>query len=596
MKPDLTISQSDEAALKGADIIPLVDELNEQSFELRHLDQKKSAKLGEKARNLSEKENYKKGLGDALLNIGFQQLSASSYREAFNSFNDALRIFRELNNAGGIAHSYYNLGLVYLRIGDFDTAMEVQQQSIKIRQQLNDEPGFASCKAQIGYLNSQFGLDEAALKDYTDCLAIWRKRDNKAGIANVLMALGTLKLKLNQLSEAKEHLLESMNIRIALNEINGVHGSINYLSAVLLKEGNAEGACQLLKDALNTAVNQEQPYTIGICRLRLSLAKVYTVLNDHPAALEQLENALSSALSSGQQYQLHDIYQELSNLYKSIGFFDKALEYYEKFHVSKEAIINLNAATKLKNLEMINKVETREKEIEIHRLKNIELKERNRLIREERKKSDALLLNILPLQTAKELKKNGSARPRQYNLVTVLFCDFVSFTQTAEKLSPEQLVNRLDSYFRAFDMIATKNNIEKIKTIGDAYMAAGGIPLPNGSNPEDVVRGGLQILEHVKAENDPLFNIRIGIHSGPVVAGIVGIKKFVYDIWGDTVNIASRMESSGQAGKVNISSSTYELIKDKFECTYRGKVDAKKKGMIDMYFVESAIGHHIADV
>ena len=573
-------------ALPAEEITRAIDALNNEAYELRHTDQKRSSELAQKALSLSTKEAYHPGRGHALLNSGFQEFSSSHYREAFSTFNQALNVFKELDDPAGIAHSYYNLGLVYLRMGDFDTAMDVQVQSIKLREQLNDEVGIASCKAQIGYLNSQFGLEETALKEYLECLGIWRKRDNKAGMGNILMALGILKMKLNNLKEAKDHLLESVNIRIEINETNGVHNSINYLSEVYLKEGNMHEALKLLNNALETALDQHHPYTIGICRLRLNLAKVYSRLNDHPKALLQLEQALDSAIESGQQYQLHDIYLELSNLYKSMHVFDKALEYYEKFHSSKEAIINLNAATKLKNLEMMNKVETKEKEIEIHRLRNIELKERNRIIREERKRSDALLLNILPLQTAKELKKTGKTRPRQYQLVSVLFCDFVSFTQIAEQLSPEQLVSRLDSFFRSFDEIVSRNNVEKIKTIGDAYMAAGGVPVANTSNPIDVVNTGLQILEHVKQVNDPLFNVRVGIHSGPLVAGIVGIKKFAYDIWGDTVNLASRMESSGESGKVNISEPTYELVKHNFNCIYRGKIDAKKKGMMNMYFVE----------
>ena len=581
-----SISKRIDNTRQTGHITRYIDALNDEAYELRHIDQKKSGELAQKALSLASKEGYHRGKGHALLNFGFQEFSSSLYREAFSTFNQALYVFRELDDSAGIAHTYYNLGLIYLRMGDFDAAMDVQLQSIKLREHLNDEAGIASCKAQIGYLNSQFGLEEIAQKEYAECLSIWRKRDNKAGMANILMALGILKMKLNNLKEAKDHLHESVNIRIEINETNGVHNSTNYLSEVYLREGNTLEALRLLNSALETALNQHHPYTIGICRLRLNLAKVYSRLNDHPKALLELEKALSSAIESGQQYQLHDIYLELSNLYKSMHIFDKALEYYEKFHSSKEAIINLNAAAKLKNLEMMNKVETKEKEIEIHRLRNIELKERNRIIREERKKSDALLLNILPVQTAKELKKTGKARPRQYRLATVLFCDFVGFTQIAEQLSPDQLVSRLDSFFRSFDEIAARNNVEKIKTIGDAYMAAGGVPVVNTSNPVDVVITGLQILEHVKQVQDPLFNVRIGIHSGPLVAGIVGIKKFAYDIWGDTVNLAARMESSGEPGKVNISEPTFELVKHNFNCVYRGKIDAKRKGMINMYFVD----------
>jgi len=566
--------------------IRFIDELNKTAFEFRHLDQKKSAELAQKALDLSIKTGYQKGQGKALLNTGFYEFTHSNYSNAFNSFSRALHIFQDIQDQEGIGHANYNLGLVYLRIGDYDNAMEVHQESLRIRKELADEEGIASCKSQIGYINSQFGHDEIAMKEYTECLAIWRKKDNKAGIGNILMALGILKTKLNKLGEAKEHLIESMNTRMQLNELNGVHASVNYLSAVYLKEGNTIEALRLLSEALETALKQDEPYVIGICRLRTGLARIYIQVKDYDNAVLQLKTALEQAIETKQQYQLHDIYLELANLYKSIKVYDKALENYEKFHESKEAIISLNAAAKLKNLEMVNKVELSEKETEIHRLKNVELKERNKIIREERKKSDKLLLNILPSQTARELKKYGTAKTRRYELVTILFSDFVNFTQAAEKLSPENLVKCIDEYFRAFDEIIIKNKIEKIKTIGDAYMAAGGVPVANTTNPVDVINAGLEILEHVKKQNNPLFNVRIGVHSGPVVAGIVGIIKFAYDIWGDAVNIASRMESSGESGRLNISGYTYELVKDHFTCFFRGKIKAKNKGIIDMYFVD----------
>ena len=220
-------------------------------------------------------------------------------------------------------------------------------------------------------------------------------------------------------------------------------------------------------------------------------------------------------------------------------------------------------------------------------------KKTNKIIDFEKERSDKLLLNILPEETAEELKNKGSATPKYYRKVSVLFTDFKGFTKIAEKLTPAELVEELNNCFLEFDRIIDKYNLEKIKTIGDAYMCAGGIPVANDTNPVDIVHAGLEIkayMENLKKEREEAgqdyWELRIGIHTGAVIAGVVGKNKFAYDIWGDAVNTASRMESSGIPGKVNISGETYELVKDQFICTHRGKIQAKNKGEIDMYIVE----------
>ncbi|MBK9798986.1 MAG: adenylate/guanylate cyclase domain-containing protein [Bacteroidetes bacterium] len=227
---------------------------------------------------------------------------------------------------------------------------------------------------------------------------------------------------------------------------------------------------------------------------------------------------------------------------------------------------------------------------------SIFLRQRNR-ISKEKQRSDELLLNILPSETAEELKATGAAKAKSFDNISVLFTDFKNFTRASELLSAEELVKEINYCYSEFDRIITKYGIEKIKTIGDAYMqCAGGLPVTNTTHPIDVVKAGLEMVAFIEAnkqerisKGQPYFELRLGIHTGPVVAGIVGIKKFAYDIWGDTVNTASRMESSGETGKVNISGTTYELIKDRFKCTHRGKIQAKNKGEIDMYFVESEL-------
>ena len=252
------------------------------------------------------------------------------------------------------------------------------------------------------------------------------------------------------------------------------------------------------------------------------------------------------------------------------------------------------------NQELEQKVRERTKELD-HvngqlQTTNEELNQTLQIVNEERRKSDSLLLNILPETTASELKEKGTAAPRYYPLVSVLFTDFEGFSRLASHLSPEEIVWYLNYYFRAFDEIIDRHGIEKIKTIGDAYMCAGGVPIANESNPVDTVLAAMEMQAFVLASKEKFrkesgveWNLRIGIHSGELVAGVVGTKKFAYDIWGNTVNVAARLEEKGMPGRVNISAATYELVKDHFECSYRGEIQAKNINLMGMYFVEKEI-------
>jgi len=222
------------------------------------------------------------------------------------------------------------------------------------------------------------------------------------------------------------------------------------------------------------------------------------------------------------------------------------------------------------------------------------VKERTAEVVKQKEKSDELLLNILPSEVADELKEKGYTTAKSFDEVTVLFSDIKGFTNVAEKMTAQELVKEINIYFSVFDGIIQKYGLEKIKTVGDAYVAAGGLPEKNSATVQNVVEAAIAMQNEIGklkqervSSNRPYFELRIGIHTGPVVAGVVGIKKFQYDIWGDTVNLAARMEQSGAPGKINISQHTYELVKEQFNCVHRGKIEAKNKGEIDMYFVES---------
>ena len=217
------------------------------------------------------------------------------------------------------------------------------------------------------------------------------------------------------------------------------------------------------------------------------------------------------------------------------------------------------------------------------------INERTEQLLLQKERVDELLANMLPKDTADQLKKTGRANTRKYDLVSILFSDIEGFTRIAEQMNPDILIDELDKFFFKFDSLVEEFNIEKIKTIGDAYMAAGGIPEKNRTNPVEVVLAAMRIMQYMKdlkKDNENFWDLRIGIHTGPVIAGVVGLKKLSYDIWGDSVNTASRMESSGETGKINISENTYEYVKDFFNCEYRGKMPVKYKGNIGMYFVK----------
>jgi class 3 adenylate cyclase len=347
---------------------------------------------------------------------------------------------------------------------------------------------------------------------------------------------------------------------------------------------------------------------------------VHSILNEHKKAADLAYLAVYSPYKLQKADNREFIQSYFARVFLAAGMFKEAAEGYRLKEqitdsTSREEIDLLTEKQIISNrIELSNINEINEKRDEIAQ-KNLDRQilvrnifiggfalllifsgvffvQRNK-IKKGKKLSDELLLNILPHSIAEELKSKGNAESKLIDEVTVLFTDFKGFTQLSEQFSPQELVAEINECFSAFDQIMIKHNVEKIKTIGDAYMAAGGLPTSNKTHAEDVILAALEIQQYMaeykkvrEKAGKLFFEIRIGVHSGPVVAGIVGIRKFAYDIWGDTVNTASRMESSGEVDKVNVSESTYNLTQDKFNFTYRGKVAAKGKGEISMYFVK----------
>ena len=573
--------------------------------------------LAGSAKLLAEKKNYKPGLALAFKNIGKGYYLQGKYKEAVINWQQAIEVYKLLNDKKGVANMLSNQGAVYFNQGDDAKALELNLQSLKMSEEINDSLRILTSSINIGivYLNKAATYTKALeyfLRAHKLSMAI----NDKYSIGTSAVNLGELYYKMGNNAKALEYLYQSEK---AYKGTEDLPYTLNYIGRVFIKQNQFEKAIQIhtrayeVSKKLDTKLDQTQSL--------VALAQAYQASGDITSAIKFFHEAVSVAIPLNANVEMKDAYQGLSESYSQQGDYSNAFKYQNLLLAVKDSIYNINTDKKLGTLQFGFDLEKKEDEIsllnknkeiqrrEIQRQKIVKtgfiagfiavllfaavfFKQRNK-ISKEKKRSEKLLLNILPAETAEELKATGTAKTKRLDLVSVLFTDFKNFTQASEILTPEELVAEINYCYSEFDRIVTRRGIEKIKTIGDSYMCAGGLPVSNSTHPFDVVAAGIEMVNFIennkqeRIQNDlPYFELRLGIHSGPVVAGIVGINKFAYDIWGDTVNIASRMESSGEVGKVNISGATYELVKEKFSCMYRGKIEAKNKGVIDMYFAD----------
>ena len=409
---------------------------------------------------------------------------------------------------------------------------------------------------------------------------------------------------------------ESKSIFEKANYLIGEAYSIGNLGMVYAQLGQNDLAEQNIKEAIAELEKLEDYYPI--CVYLISMSDIYLEKGDARTAMNYAKRSLQLAQHYGLKEQISDANRKLAELYERAGKTEESYQYYKNYITYRDSVNNIQAVQKMAELRTDYEVSQKQIEVDLltqqkrnqqiivfstaialflicllafglyRRYKFIQAT--NKIIEEEKNRSETLLLNILPAETADELKINGKIPAKKFESATVLFTDFKEFTKYAEYVEPEQLVQSIDFYFKAFDEITSRYHLEKIKTIGDSYMCAGGLPTKNITHAQDVICAAKDMIEFVakesKVQDDVIhFEIRIGVHTGPVIAGIVGIKKWQYDIWGDTVNIASRMESMSEPGRINISESTFNEIKDKFPCEFRGELEVKNRGSLKMYYL-----------
>lgn len=540
-----------------------------------------SMEFAQKSLAANQEMGNKMGISECLIVIGGIYDEQGNPPRALQQYKNALTIDEEIGNKEGMAMSLNNIGNIYSFQGNQDSALVYYQRALKIDRELGVKQGIAIELINLGHIYKTQGDTSAAMRYYKEALSVSEDIGDMESIASSLISIGQLYQQQGKLTMALEHLEEAL------------------------------------------VVYEDLGSKYGIARVQAKLGYYYLFVGRETRAidycLKSLDFANGMAITSIKSQACECLYRA----YKALGNKGKALEYYEQMIEARDLIDNDENTKKLTQVQMqydFDKKETvmlaeQEKKDAIAAQKlqrqklvrngfmggfavvllfaGVFLVQRNR-IGKEKQRSEELLLNILPEEVADELKEKGHSDAQMIDQVTVLFTDFKGFTALSEQVTPKELVADLHACFSQFDRICQKQNIEKIKTIGDAYMAAGGLPSPNSTHAQDVVKAAMEmarVVDEGKAKKIsaglPYFEIRIGIHTGPVVAGIVGVKKFQYDIWGDTVNTASRMESSGKVGKVNISRATYELLKDDPTLAFesRGKIEAKGKGKIDMYFV-----------
>lgn len=575
-----------------------------------------------KAKTLSEKLNYPKGKGYALKNIGLVHYFQSNYEEAHNFWQQSLKVFEDMRFRKGEANLLQNLGNIYYDQGQDEKALEYYLKALKAGEEIHDSLRIAEVTGNIAAVyGKKKATYEKAIEFDLKALAINKELGNNQAIGTITSNLGEIYFMKGDDTTALKWFEESVK---AYEDSENTPYALSNIGRVYRKRKDFDKAISYQKQAFEFAKKLDAKYEMA--RALNWLAKTYYDKKDIKDALITYLDAKKIAEEINAQDELKDIYEGLALCYSENNDFGNAFKYQTMLIAIKDTIYNIETDRKLGSLVFNYEIDKKQNEISLL-TKDKEIQEqviqkqkivrntfiggfavvlifagvfftqRNR-ISKEKKRSDELLLNILPEETAEELKATGSAKAKSFDSVSVLFTDFKNFTQASEKLSPEELVQEINNCYSEFDKIITRHGIEKIKTIGDAYMCAGGLPVANATHPIDVVAAGIEMVQFIEknkaeriANNQPFFELRLGIHTGPVVAGIVGIKKFAYDIWGDTVNTASRMESSGEIGKVNISGTTYELVKDKFSCVHRGKVTAKNKGEIDMYFVKGHLNN-----
>lgn len=500
--------------------------------------------------------------------------------------------YSEVKNTVGVANNYKELSLLHYDQDDLGNARKSIYKAIKLYREAGTQKDLVGGLNNLSIIFEKSGPIDSAIFYQKMALKIAKKEMLYSSIGLVMSNLGHNYSEIGEDSLAEVTLLQALHLRDSINDRNGVAYTNIRLCYFYSKINQPDKAIKYGNQGLKIAESISYVKAQRLAHDALSIA--YSKLND---SVKELYHSRKEQVFS----------DSIRNLDNTRNITRAVMSYDFKNKQKLDSITNVQKEMQRQH-EYSKRIEAQKNQRNIFLICGIAaaliaiglwsrltyIRKTKAVIEKEKDRSENLLLNILPAEIAEELKEKGKADARDFEMVSILFTDFKGFTAASENLSAQDLVSEINICFEAFDGFIDKYSIEKIKTIGDSYMAAGGLPVPTDDSVKNTVMAALEMQDFIskrKAEMDtagkPAFEMRVGIHTGPVVAGIVGVKKFQYDIWGDTVNTASRMESSGDVGKVNISQATYNLVKENSEFTFisRGKIEAKGKGEMEMWFV-----------
>lgn len=534
--------------------------------------------------------------------------------------NRALECSEKLGNKQLKAEILLELGKIELRkVGPRDVPTQLFLEALSLYTELEDVQGILSSNLQLAVLNFDIRNFEAASEHLNSILASEIENPRTLTLAYYLSALSYSELE--DFTKAEEMFGKLQNYVLPADSAFNLQVQ-TFKGKFYLNKGEPERAIELFNSI--TEEYQEIILQEHYAPIYAFKARAYFQLNDYKNAISNANLAYRLSLGDGSKViYLREAQSVLQQSFYATGNLDSAYYFLQSLNTLEDSLSNeqiqqritqmsgqfdFQQKLKAQDAEQALKDQLAVQEIKKEKLlRNITLigflvvvvfavtifRQRSKLAKE-KERSDNLLLNILPEEIAQELKEHGRAEAKNFDNVSILFTDFEKFTQTSENLTASELVAEINTCFESFDQIVDKYDLEKIKTIGDAYMAAGGLPVPSENTVKRTLMAALEMQHFIAKRNKkqkdlnlPYFEMRVGINTGPVVAGIVGTKKFQYDVWGDTVNTASRMESHGEAGEVNISTATYTLVKNDpdFSFESREKIEVKGKGEMEMWFV-----------